>query len=181
MKNIIALVLAVLVTGCTSVPEGVKPVTGFELSRYLGKWYEVARLPHSFEEDLQQVTADYRLKDDGGVRVLNRGFNVQTEQWEQAEGKAYFVQSPDVGHLKVSFFGPFYGAYVIVELDKDHYRYALVSGPDREYLWILAREPQLDDGIKQSLVSKARQLGYATEQLIWVQHSNDATAAKTNP
>ncbi|WP_107852582.1 lipocalin family protein [Oceanimonas marisflavi] len=156
-----------LLAGCAGKPEGITPVSGFELDRYLGTWYEIARLDHSFERGLTRVTADYSLRDDGGVRVINRGFNTANGEWKEAEGKAYFVESPDLAHLKVSFFGPFYGAYVVFELD-EHYQYALVSGPSRHYLWLLARKPVLDPALQKRLIAKAREAGFATDELIFV-------------
>ena len=163
--------LVLLLTGCVGAPEHVQPVAGFELQRYLGTWYEIARLDHSFERGLEQVTATYSLRDDGGVKVVNKGFNPSKDQWKEAEGKAYFVGEPDIGQLKVSFFGPFYGGYNIIELDKENYQYSLVCGPDLSYLWILARTPQLDKSIVDRLITKAKELGFATEQLIFVKHS----------
>jgi len=163
--------VAWLLSGCTGVPEGVAPVRGFDLERYLGTWYEIARLDHSFERGLINVTANYSLRDDGGVRVVNKGFDPQRQVWKQAEGKAYFVKSPNTGYLKVSFFGPFYGAYVILELDHAAYQYALVSGPNRDYLWILARQPELAESVKKGLLEKAKGLGFATDDLIWVKQA----------
>jgi apolipoprotein D and lipocalin family protein len=162
------LVLLLLQNGCTGLPDNVTPVKNFELSRYLGQWYEIARLDHSFERNLVKVTAEYTMRDDGGVKVINRGYNARSGEWEEAQGKAYFVTGPDVGYLKVSFFGPFYGSYVIIDLDNDNYRYALVGGPDRSYLWILARTPRLDREIQQRLIAKAEALGYETDKLIFV-------------
>ncbi len=159
-----------LLTACGVAPDHIQPVDGFELNRYLGTWYEIARLDHSFERGLEQVTATYSLRDDGGVKVINKGFNANKNEWSEAEGKAYFVGKPNIGQLKVSFFGPFYGGYNIIELDKTGYQYALVCGPDLSYLWILAREPRLDQQVLDRLVAKARNLGFATEQLIYVQH-----------
>ena len=161
------LLLLMLVSGCTGLPPGVKPVTGFEINRYLGKWYEIARLDHSFERGLTDVTAEYSLRDDGGVSVLNSGFNAETGQRQSAEGKAYFIESPDIGRLKVSFFGPFYGAYNIIALDKANYSYAMIAGPDRDYLWILSRTPTLDQKTLQALISQAQSLGFATQALIY--------------
>lgn len=173
MKFVVWLLGITLLCGCTSIPDNVSPVTGFELSRYLGTWYEVARFDHRFESGLTEVTATYSLRDDGGVKVINRGFDPETQNWDDAEGKAYFVGEPDVGHLKVSFFGPFYASYVILALDKDHYEYALVTGPDRDYLWILARTPQLPQSSLNLLLDKARSLAYDTDKLIWVEHSQN--------
>ena len=137
-------------------PKDVKVVNNFELNRYLGTWYEVARLDHSFESGLERVTANYSLRGDGGVKVINRGFNPKKNKWQESEGKGYFTGSTARAALKVSFFGPFYGGYNVIELDKD-YRYALVCGPDKSYLWILSRTPTLDDGVKQSCCKPRKQ------------------------
>jgi apolipoprotein D and lipocalin family protein len=134
----IALISAIL-SGCTGIPNGVKAIDGFEINRYLGTWYEVARLYHRFERGLTKISATYTLRPDGGVNVFNKGWNLADGKWEQAEGKAYFVGQPDNGRLKVSFLGPFYGGYNIIELDKKDYAYSMVTGPDRSYFWILSR------------------------------------------
>lgn len=170
MKRIAALLLLIGLAGCTSVPEGVTPVTGFEADRYLGTWYEIARFDHSFEQGLSRVSATYSKRDDGGIKVLNKGYDAVSGEWDEAEGRAYFVGEETTGHLKVSFFGPFYASYVIAELDKDNYQYSLVTGPDRSYLWILARQPELSDEVRTYLIEKATSLGYATDALIWVEH-----------
>ena len=168
MKKL-ALLLALLLAGCVGMPDTVRPVGNFQLERYLGTWHEIARLDHPFERGLSRVSAEYSLREDGGVRVVNRGFNATGKKWKQVEGKAFFVQDPQTGFLKVSFFGPFYGAYVIFELDPD-YRYAVVSGPDTSYLWILAREKRMDDALIQELVAKAAARGFNTSALIFVEH-----------
>jgi len=157
-------------TGCVGIPDAVSPVTGFQLERYLGKWYEIARLDHSFERGLTRVTADYSLRSDGGVKVLNRGYSASEKAWKEAEGKAYFVTTADQGYLKVSFFGPFYGSYVVFELDRENYQYALVCGPNKSYLWMLARSPEVPDALKKTLTEKAAALGFDTSQLIFVDH-----------
>ncbi|MDD2467549.1 MAG: lipocalin family protein [Desulfobulbus sp.] len=166
--RIIATVLSLFLFGCVGIPEKVKPVDNFQLARYLGKWYEIARLDHSFERGLTQVTAEYTMRDSGGVRVLNRGYSEKEKTWKQAEGKAYFVQGTDKGYLKVSFFGPFYGSYIVLELDHEHYRYAMVCGPDNSYLWILARDPEMKNELKDSLMAKASALGFDVSKLIFV-------------
>ncbi|MBS3803023.1 MAG: lipocalin family protein [Oleiphilaceae bacterium] len=163
--------LTFLLAGCVSPPEGVEPVQGFEPERYLGTWYEIARLDHSFEEGLSDVTAEYSMRDDGGLKVINRGYSKEEQEWSEAEGKAYFVEDQTTGHLKVSFFGPFYGAYVIFELDKDDYDYAFVSGPDRSYLWLLARSPEVSDALRDTFVSRVEALGFDTSELIFVDHT----------
>ena len=162
------LVLVLGLTACTGIPEGAEPVKGFSLDQYLGTWYEVARMDHKFERGLSNVTAEYSLRDDGGVRVLNRGFNEAKGEWDEAEGKAYFVDDMTTGQLKVSFFGPFYASYNVIALDKDKYQWSLVAGPDTDYLWILSREPELDQAIVDDLLSRAKNLGFKTDELIYV-------------
>ncbi len=156
--------------GCAGLPPGIEPVAAFQLERYLGRWYEIARLDHPFERGLTRVSADYEMHGEGLVRVRNRGFSAAEGRWKEAEGKARFVEGPDRGYLKVSFFGPFYGSYVIFALDRKDYQYALVSGPNRSYLWILARTPRLPAEIVDRLVAKATAAGFDTGGLIWVDH-----------
>ena len=168
--NKLSILLAVFITGCTAIPEGVKPVGNFKAEKYLGKWYEIARLDHSFEQGLTRVTANYSLREDGGLRVINRGYSAKENKWKEAEGKAYFVKGSDQGYLKVSFFGPFYGAYIVFELDHENYQYSLVSGPDKSYLWLLARGPEIGEDIKDILIAKAKALGFDTSKLIYVNH-----------
>jgi apolipoprotein D and lipocalin family protein len=164
----IAAVLFLFLCGCVGIPDNVKPVDHFKLERYLGKWYEIARLDHSFERGLTRVSAHYSMRDDGGVRVLNRGYSEKDKTWKQAEGKAYFVHGTDKGYLKVSFFGPFYGSYIVFELDHEHYGYSLVCGADKSYLWILARDPEIENDLKDTLIAKAAALGFDTSGLIFV-------------
>lgn len=163
------LFAAFVLAGCTGIPEGIEPVDNFKLEAYLGKWYEIARLDHSFERGLSNVTAQYSRREDGGVAVLNRGYRMDKGEWDEAEGKAYFNGDPSIGRLKVSFFGPFYGAYNVFELGKN-YEYSMVAGPNRSYLWILAREPQLPQAILDELLTKAESAGYSRSDLIFVEH-----------
>lgn len=167
MKHVY-IALLFLLASCTGSPEGVKVVDGFQVEQYLGKWYEIARLDHSFERGLEQVTAEYSKRDDGGIKVINRGFDPTKSTWKEAIGKAYFVETPDIGKLKVSFFGPFYGGYNIIALDKAHYQYAMIAGPDKSYLWLLSRTPQLPAPIKAQLIAEASALGFDTDALIEV-------------
>ena len=171
-RLVLAALLFSALTACTGIPEGVEPVRDFDVERYLGTWYEVARLDHRFERGLTDVTATYTLRDDGGVDVVNRGYRAAKGEWDSAEGKAYFIGDDRVGRLKVSFFGPFYGAYNVFELDRDGSRYAMVAGPNRSYLWILAREPDLAPEILERLVARAGSLGFDTEELIYVEHDS---------
>lgn len=169
MKSLVSVVaLCIFLAGCTGIPKSVSPVQGFELNRYLGKWYEIARLDHSFERGLIKVTAEYSLREDGGVRVLNRGYSAEEKEWNEAEGKAYFVDDESTGHLKVSFFGPFYASYVVASLD-EQYQYAYVSGPDTDYLWLLARTPTVTTKQQEDFKSFAQKKGFAVDELIWVE------------
>jgi apolipoprotein D and lipocalin family protein len=163
-----------LIVGCVSVPKGIAVVDGFDLNRYLGKWYEIARLDHSFERGLEKVSAEYSPRDDGGVKVINRGYDPQRQAWKEAEGRAYQVAGPNIGQLKVSFFGPFYGGYNIIELDRSGYTYAMVCGPRKSYLWILSRAIDLDPAVLARLVNQAQALGFDTEALIYVNHQDGA-------
>jgi len=173
------LALAWCLAGCTGIPAGITPVDNFEIDRYLGTWYEIARLDHSFERGLRRVTADYSPGEDGGVGVLNRGLSDEGE-WRSAEGKAYFVGPDNIGHLKVSFFWPFYASYIVFELD-DQYRYAFVCGYNRSYLWLLARAPNVDEAVRQRFVQRATELGFATDQLIFVDQDAGAGAVSRQP
>jgi apolipoprotein D and lipocalin family protein len=169
MNKLLTLVL-LLLTGCVGMPENVKPIDNFKVEKYLGTWYEIARLDHSFEKGLTRVTAQYSLRDDDGLKVLNRGYLAKENKWKEAEGKAYFVKRSDQGYLKVSFFGPFYGSYIIFELDHENYQYSLVCGPDKSYLWLLARSPEIKKEIRDMLITKAKALGFDVSKLIYVSH-----------
>ena len=175
-RTIHALVCALALAGCaTAPPDGVQPVTGSELERYLGRWYEIARLDHSFERGMSDVNATYELQGDGSVKVINRGYDTQRQAWKEAIGRALFIGDRHTASLKVSFFGPFYGGYHVIALDQQNYRWSLVAGPDRDYLWILARDKTLSADIREQLVRQARELGFATDRLIWVGQQRDDT------
>ena len=135
MRSLLCLFTALLLTACTGIADGIRPVTGFQLDRYLGTWYEIARLDHSFERGLDQVSATYSLRDDGGVKVLTRG-KQSDGSWREAEGKASFVGDSDEARLKVSFFGPFYGGYNVIDLDPD-YQLSLVTRYNHDYIRII--------------------------------------------
>lgn len=168
MWRVLAAMAALCLGGCVGIPEGIRPVGGFQLDRYLGTWYEIARLDHSFERGLSRVTADYSLRAGGGVRVVNRGYSEAEKRWKEAEGKAYFVRGRDEGYLKVSFFGPFYGSYVVFELDREGYQYAFVTSSSRSYLWLMARTPTVSQEVTDRFVGRARELGFDTGKLIFV-------------
>ncbi|MCU8042676.1 MULTISPECIES: lipocalin family protein [unclassified Shewanella] len=169
MRKLLLVISIFLLSGCLGMPKLVQPVNDFELNKYLGKWYEIARLDHSFERGLSQVSAEYSLKEDSGVRVINRGFSAAKNEWKEAEGKAYFVNGDSEGYLKVSFFGPFYGSYVVFELDHENYQYAFISGPDTGYLWLLAKTPTVPSEVLQKFVEMSKARGFDTDNLIYVQ------------
>jgi apolipoprotein D and lipocalin family protein len=164
------ILLSVVLEGCANMPSGIQAVQDFNASQYQGKWYEIARLDHSFERGLSNVSATYTLRNDGGIDVLNRGFDKQSGLWKEAKGRAYFAKENTVARLKVSFFWPFYGGYNVIALDYENYSYALVCGPNRSYLWILAREKTLSRSIIDNLVKTAENSGFSVEKLIFVEH-----------
>ena len=172
--RIVLLISSLLLAGCLGMPETLTPVKNFELNRYLGKWYEIARLDHSFERGLENISAEYSLREDGGVAVKNRGYSIENNEWEVAEGKAYFVKNKNEGYLKVSFFGPFYGSYVIFELDHERYEYAFISGPDTSYLWLLSRTPELPQAIIGKFKKMSKERGFDTRKLIFVKHDENS-------
>lgn len=170
MNRLLAIGIAGLLAGCLGMPPGVEPVTGFELEKYVGKWYEIARLDHSFERGMEQVTAEYTLREDGLVAVENRGYLPDQNKWKAAQGRAKFAGDPNEGYLKVSFFGPFYASYVIFGLDKQDYQYAMVSGPDTSYLWLLSRTPEVAPEVIQRFIQQGKAKGFETDDLIFVKH-----------
>ena len=174
-SGLLYLCFVFIFSGCIGMPEGVKPVTNYQLDRYLGTWYEVARLDHSFERGLEQVTAEYSLHEDGGVKVFNKGYSTEEGKWKEAEGKAYFVDQEDLGHLKVSFFGPFYSSYVVFDFnpDQEDYEYAYISGYNNSYLWLLSRTATVSEERLNHFVESATDLGFDTESLIYVSQETE--------
>ena len=167
MKSLYIVVFSLVLASCAGLPKNIEPVADFELDKYMGKWYEIARLDHPFERGLEQVTATYSINNDGTVAVANRGLSSKSKEWKDAEGKAKFAGDPNVGHLKVSFFGPFYGPYVIFDLDKENYQYSFVTGSENS-LWLLSRTPTVSDELKDKFLKTIREYGYNTEELIFV-------------
>ena len=164
--------IGMLLLGCTRVPTGLQPVTGFDSQRYLGKWYEIARLDHSFERGLTNVTAEYAARPDGSISVVNRGYDPRAGKWREARAVARFRGDKTVGSLRVCFFWPFWGGYHIIALDQKEYGYAMVAGPSRSYLWVLSREPKLADQATSDLLAKAREWGFAVDKVIRVEQSS---------
>ena len=154
---------------CSTIPEGATPVSPFDREKYLGRWYEIARLDFKYERNLDNVTADYSLNENGTIRVVNRGYDTVKKKWVDAKGKAKFRGDENVGKLKVSFFGPFYSGYNVIALDSA-YRYALVAGKNLKYLWILSRDTRIPEEIRNNYLRIARGIGYDTAALIWVKH-----------
>ncbi|MCF2949805.1 lipocalin family protein [Paraglaciecola aquimarina] len=171
LKIITIIACGILFTACTGIPQGMTPVANFNLEKYQGKWYEIARLDHSFERGLEQVSAQYKIKPDGDVEVINQGYSPADKEWSKAIGNAKFVEQTDVGHLKVSFFGPFYGSYVIFYLD-DNYQHAFVSGPDTSYLWLLSRTPTVSPQLLEKFKTMSKKLAFDVDNLILVNHTD---------
>jgi len=155
---------------CSSIPKGVTAVTPFKKEPYLGKWYEIARLDFKYEKGLNNTTAEYSLSKDGKIKVINRGYDFAKNQWKEAIGKAKFIDKDTIALLKVSFFGPFYSGYNVIEIDPE-YKYALVCGSSLKYLWILSREKTIPDLIKTKYLEKAEKLGFKTSNLLWIEHN----------
>jgi apolipoprotein D and lipocalin family protein len=157
---------------CITIPNGAAAVQPFDKARYLGKWYEIARLDFRHERDLNNTTAEYSLSENGTIKIRNRGFNTRKEKWVQAFGKARFVGDENIAMLKVSFFGPFYSGYNVLAID-ENYRYALVAGKSLKYLWILSRETSIPDDIKNKYLEIAEKIGYKVKDLLWITHDRE--------
>jgi apolipoprotein D and lipocalin family protein len=142
------------------------PVNNFALDKYLGTWYEIARMPVSFEKDLIKVTATYNARSDGKVIVTNQGYKKGVKKVAHATAK--FAGNQNIGHLRVTFFWPFSADYVVVALDSN-YRYAMVTSNSHKFLWILSRTPKLDKAVVDNLLAKAIELGFDATKLIMVE------------
>ena len=171
--------LSYLMFGKLGIPEGLSAVKGFNVQRFQGTWYEIARLDHGFEKGMSHVTAEYTAKDDGSLKVINKGFNAKNTSWETSTAKVGFIDGPESGRLKVSFFGPFYGSYNIIDLDEKDYSYAMITGPSKRFFWILAKKPQLEDAIMQRLIQKALAMGFKLEMLILVDQKEETAPKET--
>lgn len=155
---------------CKTIPQGAKAVQPFYKEKYLGKWYEIARLDFKFEKNMNNTTAEYSLNENGTIKVDNQGYNTKKGEWKQAIGKAKFVDKDDVAMLKVSFFGPFYSGYNVIAIDPE-YQYALVAGKNTDYLWILSRQTTIPEDIKTKYLKIAEDIGFKTSNLVWVEHN----------
>jgi apolipoprotein D and lipocalin family protein len=168
LKTLTGIIGLFAVNSCVTIPKGATAITPFDKAKYLGTWYEIARMDFKFERNLNQTTANYSLNANGSFKVLNRGFNYKTGKWSEAVGKAKFAGDPNVARLKVSFFGPFYGGYNVIALDPD-YKYALIAGNNTGYMWILSRTKTIPEDIKQNYLKLAKGLGFNIDALIWVE------------
>jgi apolipoprotein D and lipocalin family protein len=148
------------------VPTGVSVVKPFDVEKYTGTWYEIARFDFTHEKNMSNVTATYTLQDNGTVGVLNKGFDEIKQKWKEAKGKAKFVGDRNEGALKVSFFGPFYAGYNVVMMEPD-YENVLIFGEDRDYIWILSRNKTISSDVKQKFLDRANAAGYDVSRLVW--------------
>ncbi len=170
MRRLLTIALiSLLLQSCGSIPKKAVAVHPFDKTKYLGKWYEIARLDFKFERNLNNTTAEYSLRKDGKIKVDNKGYNYLKNEWKQSVGKAKFRGEDSIAKLKVSFFGPFYAGYNVIAIDKD-YQYALVAGRNTDYLWILSRTSTIPAEVKNNYIDIAKRIGYKTDDLVWVKH-----------
>lgn len=166
MKKLV-LIFFFLLSGCTGIPKGITVVDNFSLDRYLGTWHEIVRLDNRFEKELDPVSATYSLAPDGSVKVVNKGYDLKKQAWKTIQGRGVFLDDKNTsqGALKVSFFGPFYASYNVIDLDKAGYRWAMVCGRDKSYFWILSKDPVMDQRQLDALVARAAAFGFDTAKL----------------
>ena len=183
---LILVSLGYLMFGKQGIPDGVTAVTPFDLKRFEGTWYEIARLDHGFEKNMSHVSFTYTLKDGGDFEVVNKSLDGKNGRWETSEGKGAFIGDPNVGRLKVSYFGPFYGRFNIIALDEKNYSWAMATGPSTRYLWILSRKKTLEDPIIQDLIRKAIGMGFKLDKMVHVDQKDETAVeglvpAKVSP
>lgn len=168
IPGILGITALILLRACSpKIPKGAKAIQDFNPERFLGTWYEVARLDYKWERNLDNVNATYSLKPDGSIKVDNKGFDYTENKWKGKIGEARFVHSSTEARLKVSFFKPFWAGYNVVDIDEE-YKYALVFGNDLCYMWILSKEKAIPEKYKERFLKKAQETGYDTSKLIWV-------------
>ena len=166
---IIITIIISLLSGCRKSDSNIDKtvVSALELDRYLGKWYEIARYENRFEKGLEKVTAEYSIRDDGKIKVLNSGLNIESGKRQVAVGKAKVPDTTQPAKLKVSFFAFFYADYLVLELDKD-YKWAVVGSSSDDYLWILSRSTEIPDDLLNHILMKIAKRGYSTEKLKFI-------------
>lgn len=160
--KIFLFLFVMFLSGCTEIK--VAGIPDFNPDRYLGKWYEIARLNHPFEVNMDSVTAEYSLMEDGMIKVVNRGYNTKKMKWEDAEARAVPTEIP--GQFKVYFIPIIAGNYKIAYLSED-YSLAVVSGGTKKFLWFLARDKKISKEDLDRMLSVAAVLGYDTSKLIY--------------
>lgn len=166
----LAVATYIIIKSRRTIPRGAVAVSPFDVEKYLGKWYEIARFDYRFENHLNNTTAEYSFNSDGSIKVINRGYNYLSHKHKIVIGKAKFTGDANEAKLKVSFFGPLYSGYNVIALDPA-YEYALVAGKNLNYLWILSRGRTIPENIKEAYLEKAKQIGYDTSKLVWVSHN----------
>jgi apolipoprotein D and lipocalin family protein len=170
IANLVLMVFPLFMLWACRSHSPLETVEELKVENYMGKWYEIARLPNRFEDGLKCVTAEYSLRDDGKITVVNKGHQIENpEKVSSISGVARIPDPDKPGQLKVQFFWPFSGNYYIIKVD-EQYQLALVGDPSRKYLWILAREKQIDESDFQRLSDLAAEKGFATGKLIHVDH-----------
>ncbi|MCJ7935179.1 MAG: lipocalin family protein [Chryseobacterium sp.] len=165
-----ALGLLIFNSCSVGIPKGATAVNNFDVKKYLGRWYEIARFDYRFEKNMDNVTAEYSENPDGTIKVDNKGYHYVKKEWKESVGEARFVKDKTEARLKVAFFKPFWASYNVIDIDKD-YQYALVAGSSLKYLWILSRTTTIPESIRQRFIEKAKKIGYQTDELIWVKHN----------
>ena len=172
MKKFIALFTFVLAS-CSAATIDIMPVSGFDAEKFSGKWYEIARMDNDIAvgNELSDVTMTYVNESRGRFSVVRKGYDEKEGIFEEIAGKGKFAKDKTTGHLSISFRGPLYRDYIIFEVDKANYLSAYVSGGTDDTLWLLSRQPQINNVRKQDFIKTAKALGYDTEALIWADHS----------
>ena len=167
----LAVVGFVIFNSCSvGIPKGATAIKNFNSDKYLGQWYEIARFDYKFEKNMDNVTANYSLNSDGTIKVQNRGYNYVKKEWKESIGEGRFVNDKSEARLKVSFFKPIWAGYNVIDIDDD-YQNALVVGNSTKYIWILSRNKEIPNSIRERFLAKAKKLGYNTGDLIWVKHN----------
>lgn len=167
---------AYLMFGKLGLPEGMSAVSPFDMKRFEGTWYEIARLDHGFEKNMSHVSYTYTLNEKNGFKIENKSFDTKSGKWVVSGGKGDLIESPNVGRLKVSYFGPFYGSFNVIAMDPN-YGWAMVTGPNARYFWILSRQKVLDDKIMQELIRKAIGMGFKLEKMVHVDQKDETVSA----
>lgn len=166
ISAVVTVTATVVMAGCAvTVPSHVRPVENFDVKRYVGTWYELARIDNRFEKGLINATAEYSLNADGTVKVVNRGFNREKNEWKEVTGKAKLLGDPRTAALRVTFFGPFYGGYNVVYLSED-YGTAIVIGDSMDYFWLLSREKVILEPKRKALMAEAERIGVDLSKVI---------------